>query len=209
MNLPDTYRGPDGLTVEGASPDLLAALLECYEGELADAGVPVREMFAEPIPRVELEATFIETPLTLTDELTVWWGWHDGIRQDFHRALSARYHFLPANQALRKYADSQFGSGESFTWNPAWLKLSADNVGFAVRCEQAQPPLVRFLSPTGGSTAPDDTESQVVSLCTPVTWWILSIREGWATRRPDRDGWGEWELDPTKVPLEWMLTFGV
>ena len=44
----------------------------------------------------------------------------------------------------------------------------------------AASPLVRFVSDDGSTSTQDsDTEYQVVSLCTPVTWWIDSIRRGW------------------------------
>jgi hypothetical protein len=76
-----------------------------------------------------------------------------------------------------------------------------DQNGLAMRCSEdpESPPLIRFVSDDGSTSTQDgDTTYQVVSLCTPVTWWIDSIRRGWYTW----DGSpGTWMRDARKQPL--------
>jgi hypothetical protein len=52
--------------------------------------------------------------------------------------------------------------------------------------------LVRAVDPEFGGTQPWQTQQQVVSLCTPVTWWIDSIRRGWYQWKPEL---GAWDID--------------
>lgn len=204
MKLPDTFRTPDGFTVEGASPELLAELLNEYESELSSAGVPVSRALAPPADAEALVAAFESQGLNLPEELRVWWAWHNGLVQTAPR-VPTRFNFLPFEQALRIYDESTFGT-DSFSWHRGWLKITRGNNALAVRCDAHGSPLVRFVSPTGASTAPEDTETQVVSLCTAVSWWITAIRKGWAFRDPSAGEWAEWQLDTSEGPFEWLLT---
>ncbi len=86
-------------------------------------------------------------------------------------------------------------------WNPNWVHIMGDQHGLAMCCadDPESPPLVRFVSDDGYTSTQDgDTAYQVVSLCTPVTWWIDSIRRGWY-RWEARSG--VWTRDAQAQPL--------
>jgi len=83
------------------------------------------------------------------------------------------------------------GMGTS-DWDPKWIQIMGPAAGLALRCgaDPLGPTLVRAVSHTREmGTQADQTQQQVVSLCTPVSWWIEGLREGWYTWVQEANGW--------------------
>jgi hypothetical protein len=90
---------------------------------------------------------------------------------------------------------------EDWQWNPDWIQIMGDANGLAISCDRHadDPPLVRGLSwDRVYGTQPDQTLNQVVSLCTPVTWWIDALRHGWYRWNGPGNGWES--VDHSKQP---------
>ena len=193
-----TERGP---SLNGAGPEMLREILPQFESQLRTAGFPV-ERLAPGISRGELEDELSETGLTIPDEVCALLGWHNGMLDDTW--LVPRFQFASASMICRDYVATWPPHGtEEWQWNPTWLRLMGPNLGgLAVRCDadQAQPPLVRVVSPEW-STQPDFVEHQVVSLCTPVSWWIDALKDG-AIRFN-----GTWERDRLRIPMQRQVDY--
>jgi hypothetical protein len=201
MKLPETYVSGEGLTVANASSDLLRELLTALDRESSRLGVPVSEKLPAGLSRSEIEDLFDSIGLTPPEELLVWWGWHNGIRSQTW--MSGRDQ-IDLREAIQVYRSQDLGT-EWYEWNPEWiLAAGQSNNGMAVCC-QIQPgsPLVRFVSPETSGTQADETEFQVVSLCTPVTWILQGIADGWRHWNSQKQFW---ELDVLRIPRDWRLT---
>jgi hypothetical protein len=201
--LPETIGSSRGLTVEGASAALLADLLVDFEAELRAHGVPVDRYLRPGATADAVRAEFASAGLVAPEEAICWFQWHDG-----------RYEVPGSERALpvfdawsldylkldREDPNSQTRGYGRWDWNPNWIHIMGEQVGLAMSCagEPAEPPLVRMVAAGLAGTQDDDTESQVVSLCTPVTWWIDSIRRGWYVW--DRSA-GAWSRDDAAQPL--------
>jgi hypothetical protein len=206
MTLPDTYRAPEGLTVEGASPELLRDLLKQYESKIRKAGVRTKDVLLPGLSERQIRRQFDEIGLEPPEELLVWWSWHNGINQRYTTAT--RFNFLPLEAAIATYHSDPHGTDE-YSWNPQWIRVADYAAGIAVKCEERPgPPLVRYVSAWTSGTQDDETEQQVESLCTPVSWWLLAIDEGWAQFQRDvgDSGGGHWARKAEVFPFEWSLT---
>ncbi|NEM92312.1 hypothetical protein [Galbitalea soli] len=204
MSLPQTYRTELGFTVDGASPALLRNLLDDFATALVRVGVPVDTLFRPGRPEAEVCAECAGQGLVPTEELIIWWGWRDGVTQ----GLPAEYFprdFLSLERSMQNYDDEDKGLDVAL-WNPSWVRLAGHPRGIAVLTDPAMPPLVRGVHKGGFGTNDVGTTSQVVSLCTPVTWWILAIANGWWRWIPAADGFGHWEYARDSLPLEWQFT---
>jgi hypothetical protein len=195
FELPATIESPDGLTVEGASAQLLSELLAELDCELVASGFPVYEFLLPGTSEARVRNSVEGLGLTAPDELVVWFTWHDGRAE-----TEASRYFVPGftlrtlAYVVDCYQDpayEPFGE-EEWQWDPRWLHIVGPNVGLAMRCDgdPAQPPLVRNVaSDSGFGTQPHQTARQAVSMCTPVTWWIESLRNGWYRWKPDVQRW--------------------
>ncbi len=195
MELPATIETPRGPSVVGASPELLRELLHHYERVLAEIGYPV-ELFRPPLKPAEIRSRINKLGLTAPDELVTWYSWHDG--SEAGPWLTPQFGFAPLTYAEYSYRSASLGS-ERWEWNPGWLHVMAPNVGLGVACDgpNEQPPMVAHVSPDEGGSQPSQSDGWVLSLCTPVTWWLEAIESGAYTY----DG-GRWEVDRTLLPLE-------
>ena len=203
MRLPETTRTPNGFTVEGASPELLGELLDNYARELKRTSPRIYGAMLPGLPKSkisdELGAIGIEPP----EEVLVWWNWRNGFRPLV--PIGLRHAQLRLEDAVYMYRRSSLGT-DIDQWNPHWIHIAGSgNDGDAVCCQRSdEPPLVRAVSSFDIGTQPyEDPLRQVVSLCTPVTWWLLSIAKGWNSWDPITGFWG-W--DDSQYPLEWKLT---
>jgi hypothetical protein len=192
------------MTVEGASPALLRELLQDFEIELRNQKVPVDQWLQPGAEPAAVRAEFSERGLFAPEEAVVWFGWHNGRREvpGSEQALPMftaeslgylRADWLDADRITRGY--------EEWDWNPNWVQIIGDQVGVAVCCadDPANPPLVRAITADGvEGTQEWQTDHQVVSLCTPVTWWIDSLRRGWYRWDPKTE---EWHRDLADQPL--------
>jgi hypothetical protein len=184
------------MTVEGASPHLLEELLQEFEAALRAGGVPVDQFLRPGATRGAVELEFQQHGLVAPEEAVVWFGWHDG-RFDVPGAAEALPVFGAwslADLAVERVTPGWLpptGFGE-FDWNPNWVHIMGDQTGLAVCCADGpkNPPLVRVIdSDPFAGTQESQTEMQVVSLCTPVAWWIDSIRRGWYKWDPSLSYW--------------------
>jgi hypothetical protein len=182
------------VSVEGASAPLLRDLLRELDREVRRCGVPLKRLVKPGASRVDILAEFAENGLVAPDEALALFEWHDG-RYEVPGAWSA-YPVFPLRSleylaGERKFGWRDRGFGE-WDWNPNWVRIMGDQHGLAICCADApnSPPLVRFVSDDGStSTQEGRTEYQVVSLCTPVTWWIDSIRRGWYGWNSSSETW--------------------
>jgi hypothetical protein len=202
--LPQTYRTTDGFTVDGASPALLRELLDMYISTLDDLGVRTKELFVPGIPESVIRDSLAELGLVPTDELIVWWNWRNGVKLGLPRKY-VRFDFLSVERSMQGYRTDPMGMEEAL-WNPSWIRVIGPSTGIAVRLGDSANPLVRGVSPTGFTTNSPNASAQVVSLCTPVTWWLRAIANGWTTWVPGAEGWGRWVHRRDEIPLEWEFT---
>ncbi|CAN5267717.1 hypothetical protein BH09ACT1_BH09ACT1_12080 [soil metagenome] len=202
MKLPETHLTSRGFTVLGAGPDLLSELLHILDFEAKKRGVPVDDYYAPGLSRSQVEDPLGQIGISPPEELLVWWGWHNGIRSPKYMT---RLDQFSLDVAVSKYQHSDRGSESIFEWHPSWIHVAGSgNDGMAVCCDPTPSGvLVRSVSPSGSGTQPEETETQVVSLCTPITWELLGIAKGWMRWNASD---GHWDTDESRVPLEWALT---
>ena len=203
MILPEPATVDDGLTVVGASPELLEELLDFLDVETRRLGVSVRDALLPGISRQQVQDELGAVGLHAPEELISWWGWSNGAKPGVIGTRSFGFNSL--HNTLHSWSLETHGTGDNDgTWNPSWLRvLGPGAYGVLVNCAVVDgPPLVRDSDGWLG-TADWDTDNQVVSLCTPVTWWIQARQFGWTTWNGEIDNWMvDWE----KFPVEWRLT---
>jgi hypothetical protein len=197
VHLPDTIGTPAGPSVEGASSELLGELLQELESELREVGVPVDTAFRSGASAPQLRAAFASIGIAVPDEIVVWFGWHDGVNRPIGNRVLPIFEMWSSEDAIRNYVNPKGApkGSESWQWNPEWLHFVGDNNGIAVSCGgnlEATPRIRRISAGLEWGTQADDTLHQVVSLCTPVTWWIESLRNGWYEWDRHLQGW-DWE----------------
>lgn len=101
------------------------------------------------------------------------------------------------------YRESSLGQ-ELGQWNPAWIHLVGEGSkwSIAMRCDPiASAPLVRTIIPElAVSTNVDMPGRQALSLCTPVTLWLMAVENGWFRSNPET-GWFDyrWEEIPQEL----------
>jgi hypothetical protein len=203
-SLPQTVGTSRGMTVEGASAELLKDLLRQLEGELRRQGAPVKQFLLPGAQRREVEDSFKRMGVTAPDEAVVWFGWHNGAVPGVGNGGVLPL-FEPWPLSVIEYErpqpwGSDFGPGR-WEWDPNWIHIMGNQYGLAMSCadDPAQPPLIRFVtSDSAHGTEASQTDYQVVSLCTPVTWWIDSLQRGWYQWDDDN---GYWQLDRQAQPL--------
>jgi hypothetical protein len=195
--LPETIGTPAGPSVEGASSELLSELLQELETELRDAGVPVDAAFRPGTSAPQLRAAFALAGVAVPDEIVVWFGWHDGVNRPIGNRVLPIFEMWSSEETIQKYVNPNGApkGSEAWQWNPEWLHFVGDNNGIAVSCgsgPEAAPLVRRISAGLDYGTQAGDTLHQVVSLCTPVTWWIESMRNGWYKWDRRLHGW-DWE----------------
>lgn len=186
MMLPATIDTPFGPSVEGAGAPLLAEVLVELEMELGRISFPV-DRLRPGLPRAEIAARFAAVERPVPDELLTWFEWHDGATVPPGAALlqiaPARV-LLGLDAMLRFVREPPMPYGyEVGNWQPEWTMLAPD-MGCGILVNHMSDPGVAPLVRTMWEYTFDPQEGptqQVVSLCTPVTWWIEAIRSGgWA-----------------------------
>ena len=180
MKLPITIGSPKGPTVEGAPAEMLTELLRELDESLTRAGFPVDRLLLPGSDEGSIRAAVARVGLIAPDELVAWFSWHEGsARLDAARPFVPGCTLWSLESVLSLYEKEPLGEEE---WNPNWLQVIGPNVGIAVYCDSdaAAPPLLRSVAPDSEfGTQPNQTARQVVSLCTPVAWWLDSLANGW------------------------------
>ena len=204
LNLPSTYLTANGFTVSGAGVDLLKDLLAAFDEETERRGGSMRAHLRDGISEDEVLERLAPIGVTPPAELVAWWGWHNGPRPEAPRPQS-RWEPMALERAISNYERSPIGLGEG-QWNPEWLRFAGTqpNSGWAISCaSEPIPPLVRATDWVEATTQPEVTHFQVVSLCTPITWWLTGIVEGWTAWDESREFW---VTDIERFPSEWRGT---
>ncbi len=205
--LPEFFDTPNGPTVAGASPALLAALLDELVNTLGSLGIHLDYSAQPGLPESEIRARLAQFGLTAPDELVVWFSWRNGYsRESEERRVRMRAHAPIPNLPLTDLASSlesyqgmldfvappgppedpamyYFGAG------PGWIRLTSSAVGVAIEClgNPEETPRVRFTEYDFSYV--DPPMYQAVSLCTPVAWTLYGIREGAYTWDPATRRW--------------------
>jgi hypothetical protein len=185
IQVPETIGTPQGPSVEGASPELLSTLLAAFEEELRKQKVPVDRYMRPGADESEVRAGFAQCGLVAPDEAVRWFGWRDGPTRtkDSHFVMPMFMSWSLA-ECVAAYLDpkGQPKGYESWQWHPGWIQIMGDANGLALNCiaPPEEAPLVRGLSwGREYGTQPEQTLRQVVSLCTPVAWWLDALQHGW------------------------------
>lgn len=179
MSLPVTVPTAEGLSVEGASPALLADLLGRY-GDLLRSTSPDVWLASRPgLSRDEVEEALVHAGVAPHPELLTWWAWRDGWTDAAGRgafipqmSLETACDLLPDVDDLPVPISRPEG-----TWLPVsgWglrhlVAFSAESV--------ADSPKVRMISAEFEPAHGQVTHGQAVSLCTYVTWHLDGIETG-------------------------------
>lgn len=180
-----TIATPSGYTVEGSSAELIPELLERFFGCMEAAGSPVRSLLAPGLPPEVVRDRLGEVGLSAPDELVAWYSVFDGILASAGPLNAPPFptfqlHSLDVALALYEREHEVMGVGhEIWNWNPRWLRIGSPVHSLAVRCsdEVDEPVLVRAVG-DDRNTQVENPSYQVVSLCTPVQWWIEAIDHG-------------------------------
>lgn len=174
---------------------MLEDLLRALEVELVTHGVPVNEFLKPGADPRSIRAEFASSGLIAPAEAVAWFEWHDG-RYEVPGSEEALPVFeawsLDYLRAEREDPHSQRRGYGEWDWNPGWIHLMGDQTALAMCCTAPpdENPLVRMVSTDGfNGTQDHQTARQVVSLCTPVTWWIDSLRRGFYTWDAKASAW--------------------
>lgn len=204
MNLPETYMSEDGLTVDGAGPELLHELLAEYEAILERTDPRSLASLQPGLTRDDIVQRLDGAELAAPEELIVWWTWRNGYAPMTPHGLMNPQ--LSLELALIFRSDDEDMAFENLP-SPSWLRVMGHDLGdsVGVTCdEKINPPWVRTVNPQ--FNVPDllGPENRAVSLCTVMTWQLLSIQEGWAQFDAASGMWN-WE-NYAAVPAEWRAT---
>jgi hypothetical protein len=205
ISLPETIGTSHGPSVDGASAVLLTELLSILESELRRQGIPVDDYLRPGAPEADVLAGFEKCGLEAPDEAVAWFDWHDGpVRSPESHKVMPMFMGWSLDETVRGYLNPK-GAPKGFEewhWNPSWIQIMGDANGLAIRCEadRTASPLVRGLTWDGThGTQGEQSLRQVVSLCTPVTWWIDSLQHGWYRWNAAGNAWEN--VDHSKQPL--------
>jgi len=202
LDLPTTVQGSGGLTVDGASPELLADLLEAYSALLARVSPHISESMAPGLGREEIVERLGDEGLVVHEELIVWWMWRNGHIPGIGHGLRQSQHSL---EEVLLYRARDVERNFAFMPSSGWLRIAGSmrhSVAVGFDPAAALPP-VRRISPEHDA-APEVTHRQAISLCTFVTWKLVAIEKGWDRYNQST---GFWELvDYEAIPFEWRLT---
>ena len=207
----------DGPRVREVGADRLRSLLAEYSDALVSLGVPLDDWLAPGVSEHEVRSQLADVELVSSDELVVWFGWHDGLNPgvDRKRSTQALPGIVPLSlqEAVAMYRagvlnvqdpperpgqpkltreDFFFGAGVG------WLRIANDIYGPAVECVDPPSRIPRLRSPNIEFGFPG-TEGYfgAVSMCTLVTWWVESLRSGAFDWLPKEQ---RWEIRPELFP---------
>lgn len=203
LNLPTTFLGEHGLTVEGAGPALLAELLGQYEAILKRTSPHIWESMLPGLPRDEIVAELDFAGLEVHEELIVWWTWRNGHTPGVPNGLRNPQFSLDLALKFRERDELQeFRSLPS----ESWMRIAGEGMKRSIVIDTdptARLPLVCQVMPEVDGDPPI-APALAMSLCTHVAWKLVAIDEGWD--RYDSDS-GFWKMEQWQsVPREWRDT---
>jgi hypothetical protein len=181
----ETVDTPDGLMLKGASPELLRELLNELFDVLGSVGLPVAASLAPGLTSREIRELLLSRGLSAPNELTAWYETFNGTTLGPTQTPVQLFpvydlHSLETAVALYDLEPASRGVGvEDWNWHPEWLRIAEPVQSLAVRCsaDEEGPPLVRAVGHDYNTQAANPPY-QVVSLCTPVAWWIEELQNG-------------------------------
>lgn len=202
MILPiETVPTIDGLTVFGANPRLLAKLLDALEMKLAQAGAPV-QLLRDGLTEGDVTSRLVASGFLPTEEVLVWFAWHDG---QTGPDLWPDHGFLSLDQALARSRNAPRGP-EPWQWEGPWLPLTGSSRGLAIACEPEQNPnRVRAIDPEPGMMRGRFARTQVLSLCTPIAWWLEELDSGAWAWDSQKQTWAVSSYDPPRDRMATQL----
>lgn len=205
MTLPEILFTPHGFMATGAGAGLLGELLAQLDFANKQAGFDLSETCNPGIGRQQIVDTWAPHGLTPPDEVITWWGWHNGFRKDIGSRSGIQQ--LPLDFSEDKYRTMPLARAE-YAWYPEWVPLWGQgpaHISMSFADDATGTPLIRATDGALG-TQPEETDQQVVSLCTPVTWWLIGIEKGWTRAENVSDGGRFWVADWMSIPREWRAT---
>jgi hypothetical protein len=203
MKIPETSSTDGGLIVEGADADLLAALLDAYGFELRRQSTQTWESMKPGRSRQEVVDLLSSAGVEPLDELVVWWAWRDGFLPGASR-IGVGHPLLRLEQALFFRREDEQLAFELLP-DPSWIRVGGDGMRDSIAvsfADSSDPPVVRFLDPEIG----DRPGRDVISLCTPVAWWLTGLERGWTRFDETWNAWRMEQVDWERFPAEWKLT---
>ena len=166
---------------------------EFWEG-LASLGAPVLEYVRPGLPREETVAAATAADVRLTDEMLVWWSWHDGADNsnlDHRSAVGPTMGLMRLEEALRmremqlRSTSGRLRAGRENresppyeTWLPAWVPILRRDIYMvcadtSVGAKDATP-----LRAKGKGYRPEESHQVLsTSMGTMVRAWIDAIRD--------------------------------
>ena len=207
VELPVTMPTAEGLSVEGASPALLAELLGQY-GDLLQSTNPDIWLASRPgLPESVIEETLVHAGVAPHPELVTWWAWRDGWSDKAGRgAIIPQMSLAMACELLPEIEDLPAPMlRPEGTWIPVSGWEMRRVIAFSAT-SAADSPKVRMISPEFEPPHGQVTHAQVVSLCTYVAWHLDGIETGRVFFDPNTMAWKSDVEAWRAAPLEMRLT---
>ena len=200
LKIPPTSLTPRGFQVEGAGPDLLAELLDAYWFEIHRLAPDIADAMQPGLSESHIFDLFEVLGVQPPAEAVVWWRWRNGFPLYFGHGMGTPQLTLYMVVKLHRLESLGTDPGQ---WDPKWVRVAGEGGKFslAMDCaEPASPPSVRSFRRDLTEWAMNRRPS-AVSLCTPISWWLLGMASGWTTYSESRG----WFTDLERFPYEWRL----
>jgi cell wall assembly regulator SMI1 len=182
-------------------------MLGALEARWREQEAPIAEGLRPGLHESELRAAIEPLEIRLTNEVRLWWGWHDGTARSLtSHAIGLDWIYLTLEQALarckqeRAAAADALGDGvdSSETWQAGWFPLAARGDGAAMVCDcsvpEAAPTPVHFVH--WEKVGSDSLLPVAPSLGTVVRWWTEALdRRAWVFDHPQ----GLWRHHPEQL----------
>lgn len=169
------------------------ALLERFDAALGAFGAPIVDAWAPGLSDEEIDALLLPLGIDLPQEARVWWGWHDGTRED--APILSRHFGRRAPLGLRDVSEiyaSLRGADEQLWGLKGLLSPITDKPDVYFGCAGARYEHVPIYTQ-------NDIETPAIvlpSIGELVLAWITLIEQGAWSINPD----GIWELNEENVP---------
>lgn len=196
IELPVTLETAQGLSVAPSGAAELSVLLDVFFEELSKLQLPIAQHLAPGLTDTDVRELLATKSLSAPDELVAWYSRFNGLRfepgeEPFNCFPRFPLHSLEQAIALYERDSTSPGLGtQEWEWHPQWLRIGGSVQSIAVKCgdDTDEPVLVRSVGDDRTTQEPRPTY-QVVSLCTPITWWIEGLREGHYAWNGDTRRW--------------------
>ncbi len=210
--VPETIRTPDGFSIDGAGPELLAKLLADYETLLKEYTPEIQTQLEPGLSESEIHRQFASVGLTVPTEALVWWSWHNGMHERPGSGL--RLPQMALERAVQEYSETyrEDKPSEIDVWATGWIPIVGGRAwgSIAMDCNATSASRsVQWIDPERGGFFRDDhpRDYRALSPCVPVAWWVTSILNGWVWVDPENGQWTqEWYASKSAIPLDWWIT---